>query len=787
MLDFESRAESFQANPDDGDPQAILNADQRGGVAPNGKPSLTISQAGLHLVRGEPGWSSALGVGFTVTYAFRASAPGTMPDDTGGFSRFNAAQIAQAERALQSWSDVANITFTRVGSGSSGDQAYSNSASILFANYATGEPGAAAFGNYPGNLAFDSASGDVWVNSTLSYNSNPVAGNYGALVLVHEIGHAIGLAHPGDYNADGDTTITYAQNAEYFEDSNEYTVMSYFGEGQTGGNFKGSYGAVPMLDDISAAQQEYGVNTTTRTGDTVYGFNATADRPWFSATGASSVLIFAVWDAGGVDTFDFSGYASAQTIDLRAGNFSSVGGLTGNVAIAQNAWIENAIGGSGADVIIGNALANALYGGSGVDQISGGDGADVLVGGGGGDGLTGGAGADVFRGTLADLSGDTIIDFGVGDVINILDADPRSFTVSRSGAVLTLGGGASLTLGGDPSGQLAATADGHGGVNLAFVQPVIHPATAFNADFNGDGSSDLAWREAGGGFSTWAVAYDAQHSRLAMTPNVFVASGVDSGWRIGAADDFNGDGAADLLWRNADGVFSIWSSTGQGFAANTVVDGSVSKDWLLAATGDFDNDGKTDLLWRSASGGVITEWRSTGTGFDRNVAVQGGVDPALTLVGTGNFDSDGKDELIWRGGDGAFQIWAVSGSTFSVVATEASVPSDWSLAALGDFNGDGRDDIIWRHANGTFSEWQAGAVAGQFHQNVYVDSTVGTGWSLESTGDFNGDGLDDLLWRDQGGTFAIWQSTGSGFTPNVLVDSSVGVNWSLVGSHHDLV
>ena len=92
----------------------------------------------------------------------------------------------------------------------------------------------------------------------------------------------------------------------------------------------------------TAAQRLYGANMSTRTGDTVYGFNSTAGQPWFSATGASSPLIFCAWDAGGTDTFDFSGYSNnGQVIDLRQGSFSNVGGLIGNVTIALGAVIEN--------------------------------------------------------------------------------------------------------------------------------------------------------------------------------------------------------------------------------------------------------------------------------------------------------------------------------------------------------------------------------------------------------------------------------------------------------------
>src|SRR5437899_1930915 len=383
---------------DPGAAQAFLNADARAGVADNGKQSYTIDQAASQIIRGEPGWSQALRTGFTVTYAYRANAPAQMPDDAGGFQRFNTAQIDEAELAIRAWADVANIHFVRVGAGDSGEGAYADSATILLGDYTTGVGGAAAFGEFPGSTSFVSAAGDVWINATLNYNANPTVGNYGGQVLVHELGHAIGLAHPSDYNAATGVTITYAADASYFEDSRQYTVMSYFNEANTGGNDGGVYSAAPLLDDIAAAQLEYGANTATRTGDTGYGFNSNAGEPWYARTLSSSKAVFAVWDAGGNDTLDFSGYGSTQTIDLRQGFFSSVGGLTGDVAIAKGADIENAIGGSGADSIIGNALNNALVGNAGSDTIMGGAGNDVIDGGAGISYLRGEDGNDVING-----------------------------------------------------------------------------------------------------------------------------------------------------------------------------------------------------------------------------------------------------------------------------------------------------------------------------------------------------------------------------------------------------
>lgn len=416
---------------------AYLNVNERGGTAPNGKVSFSLDEVANRLTGGEAGWG-VMGQPFTISYAFRSAEPSNMPSETTGFSRFNDAQIRQTEKALQAWTDVSGIQFLRVGSGETDETAYSDSAVMLFANYTSGPKGAAAFAYYPGSLDFSARSGDVWIASSFSYNQQPAASNYGGLVLVHEIGHALGLAHPSTYDVSAETP-TYANDASYFEDSRQYTVMSYFGGFNTGAFLPG-YSAVPLLDDIAAMQAEYGPNMSTRTGDTVYGFNSNSGRSWFEAVSATSIMQWAVWDAGGRDTFDFSGYPDSQVIDLRPGFFSDVGGYRGNVAIARGTDIEDAIAGVGNDSLTGNNLANRLTSGAGSDTVLGGEGGDTLAdtsgsnylrGDAGDDSVSGGTGFDDINGNMGNdtLHGNDGEDWVVGGKDNDLIFGNNAFDI----------------------------------------------------------------------------------------------------------------------------------------------------------------------------------------------------------------------------------------------------------------------------------------------------------------------------------------------------------------------
>ena len=210
---------------------------------------------------------------------------------------------------------------------------------------------------------------------------------------------------------------------------------------------------------------------------------------------------------------------------------------------------------------------------------------------------------------------------------------------------------------------------------------------AGSGDFSGSGPDQLLWRNTDGDVGLWtpstptAGAVSFNYSDLGM---------VSTAWQIAGVGDFNGDGKTDILWRNSNGDVGLWNSVpGAGSVSFTDQDlGIVPTSWQIQGVGDFNGDGRADILWRNTTTGDVQLWHSVpGEGSVIFTGQDLGVVPLDWHVQeVGDFNGDGKADVLWRDNNGDVELWTASlsgssvvfsGHNFGVVTSDWQIQSDW--------------------------------------------------------------------------------------------------------------
>jgi FG-GAP-like repeat len=285
-------------------------------------------------------------------------------------------------------------------------------------------------------------------------------------------------------------------------------------------------------------------------------------------------------------------------------------------------------------------------------------------------------------------------------------------------------------------------------VTAAFTGRAVNAVMTATHDYNGDGMSDIAWRDTAGNTASWLMNAASVIATAAF-------GDIPMSWTLAGQRDFDGHGKADWLWRDSAGNLAVWFMNGAAISSTAGI-GAVATTWSIIGTGDFNGDGDGDILWRD-TGGNLAVWLMNG-GMIVSAAGLGQIPLTWSVAGVADFNGDRMSDILWRDTSGDIAIWFMNGTQVASTAGVGNLPAGWAIIGTGDFNGDGTGDILLRDGSGDTVLW--------FMNGAQVTATaalgvVPTSWSAAATGDYDGDGMSDILWHDGSGDTAIWFMNGA--------------------------
>ena len=702
------------------------------------KPVWTLEQIISQLDR----WGAVWTPGSTVGYSFYLTLPTSDAGNSNyaGFNAFTATEQSAVALGFQTYSDIINLSFAEVPD----DGACLNK--IVYSNSDT----------MPSYVWGWSSVYEIWVNSQIDLSSFAL-GTYNFDALMHETGHSLGLPHPGDYNANG-SSITYEADALYMQDSRQYTIMSYFSETNTGGDYLGYSPQTPMVDDIAALQALYGANMSTRTGDNVYGFNSNTGESVYDFN-ANTHPVMCIWDAGGNDAIDLSGYSTDCTLDLNQGAFSSFDGMTYNLSIAYSTVIENGIGGSGDDTITGNSTENVLTGNGGNDTLDGGEGTDTASYKSATSGVTvdlnittaqavgGGMGSDTlisienligsaYDDTLAGNAGNNVVDGGAG-------SDTASYRDATSGVTVNLAIATAQTVGG-----------GQGSDTLTSIENLI--GSTFGDALTGNSGGNVLDGGAGNDTLNGAGGADTASYQDA-TSGVTVNLGITTAQAVG------GGMGSDTLVSIENLIGSAFDDTLTGSSGTNVLDGSAGDDTLDGGAG-------TDTAsYKSATGAVTVN-----LGIMMAQAVGGGMG-SDTLISIENLTgSTFNDTLAGNSGNNVINGGAGT-DTATYQDASSGVTVNLSVTAAQAVGGGMGSDTLVSIENligSAFNDTLTGGSGSNVFDGGAGDDTLNGGSGNDI---LDGGAGNDTLTGGTGSDTATYQDATSGVTVNLSITTAQAV------------
>jgi FG-GAP-like repeat len=320
---------------------------------------------------------------------------------------------------------------------------------------------------------------------------------------------------------------------------------------------------------------------------------------------------------------------------------------------------------------------------------------------------------------------------------------------------------------------------------------VTAPVSVAAGDFNGDGKMDLALATdqptPRTSYSSLAVllgngdgTFQAPSKRFDLFDSQFLTVADFNGdGRLdtatpgtvnlntcgGDSSDLNHDGQSDLILQRSDGAVQAWLMTPKSptvMNQDYIWNGALS-DWTVVGTGDFFEVGQADLVIQHQNGSVAL-WSMNGTTITSGQYIWPTAQPDWKVRGVADFNGDGWPDIVLQHTNGSVVLWLMVGpKVFQAGYLYSNALPDWTIRGTGDFNGDGQPEILLQHTNGSVALWTVdpGSFFPFLTNGQYVYGSALPGWTVRGTGDYDGDGMTDIVLQHQNGSIALWSMNGA--------------------------
>ncbi len=295
---------------------------------------------------------------------------------------------------------------------------------------------------------------------------------------------------------------------------------------------------------------------------------------------------------------------------------------------------------------------------------------------------------------------------------------------------------------GDPGdgsgGDSGGGSDGGDGDPSDGTDPGPGSGRALVRDFSGDGLSDLIIRD-GDSLRVWVMSGAQVDAEIALPDAPAGADLVGTG-------DYDGNQSADLLWENPeDGKLTLWRLNGGVIVDAHVVHHGLpdTEQWHVGGSADFDGNGADDVMMFSRVAGMAEIWSFDGTGLDPTNRIDGR-SGAWSVQATEDTDGDGLAEIVWL--DEHQRVLELQAPAHGISVMLGNLEKGWRGRGAADVDADGAGDLVMHHVDsGAVQSWALSSKGVDSASDLPAASGLGV---HAGSGDFDGDGSEDLAWMD---------------------------------------